>query len=481
MTWDRTSEYELDAWEKTLGNEGWNWKNLYAAMLKVESFLPSPAYGTEGVGKTGPIQTLVNRIFPRHQDTWYPTMNGLGLATNRESLNGNPIGVSTQPSNVSPNYTRSYAPEYLKLAQQNVVVKLETRVAKINFRGKTATGVILEDGTAITARREVILSAGTFQTPGLLEISGIGNATLLERLDIPVIKHLPSVGENLQDHIRIQTSYQLKSEYPSFDVLKNATRAAAELALYNADRVSLYDYTASGYAYFPWNVVSNDTTSKLRTLVETDKGLTSVTEKLKRSYFSPALSTKVPQLEVIFSDGYTGLRGYPAANSSQFGIGTFALIGVVQHPFSKGYVHIISSNISDKPTINPNYLSHPYDLQAATNLAKFLRKIASSKPMSDVWTEEYEPGSSVQSDDEWTKYALANTLSIYHPIGTAALLPEKDGGVVDTKLKVYGTKGLRVVDASVIPLLPSAHLQTLVYGIAEKAAEMIIAEHEEVV
>ncbi|KAI0584571.1 Choline dehydrogenase mitochondrial [Pyrenophora tritici-repentis] len=478
MTWDRTSAYELDAWEHTLGNEGWNWKNLYAAMLKVETFLPSPAYGTEGVGKTGPIRTLINRIFPKHQDTWYPTMNSLGLVTNRESLNGNLIGVSTQPSNVSPNYTRSYAPEYLKLALQNVDLKVETRVAKINFKGTTATGVTLEDGTTITARREVIISAGSFQTPGLLELSGIGNATLLEKLGIPVVKHLPSVGENLQDHIHIQISYQLKPEYPSFDVLKNATRAAAELALYNADRVSLYDYTASGYAYFPWSIVSNATSSKFQNLVLNDKTLTSTTDRLKKSYFSPTLSTMVPQLEVIFSDGYTGLKGYPAANSSQFGIGTFALIGVVQHPLSKGYVHITSRNISDKPLINPNYLSNPYDLQAATNLAKFLRKIASSKPMSDVWTEEYEPGSSVQTDEDWKKYALANTLSIYHPVGSAALLPEKDGGVVDTKLKVHGTKGLRVVDASIIPLLPSAHIQTLVYGIAEMAAEMIISEHK---
>jgi choline dehydrogenase-like flavoprotein len=476
MTWDRTSIAELDAWEK-LGNKGWNWKSLYSAMLRVETFQPSPAYGSEGVGKTGPIRTLINRIFPRHQATWLPTMNNFGLTTNKESLNGNPIGVSTQPSNVSPEYTRSYAPEYLKLARKNLELRLDTRVARVNFRGRTAIGVTLEDGTIIKADEEVILSAGSFQTPGLLELSGIGNATLLKKLGIPVVKHLPSVGENFQDHIRIQASYQLKPEYPSFDVLRNATRAAAELAMYNADQVSLYDYTASGYAYFPWSIVSSDTATKFRALVEGDQSLTSAVDKVKKSYFSPALSTKVPQLEVIFSDGYTGLKGYPAANSSLFGIGTFALIGVVQHPLSKGNVHITSRNISVKPAINPNYLSHPYDLQAATSLAKFLRTIASSKPMSDIWSEEYEPGKAVQTDEDWKKYALANTLSIYHPIGTCALLPEKDGGVVDPDLKVYGIEGLRIVDASIIPLLPSAHIQTLVYGIAEKAAQMIIDEH----
>jgi choline dehydrogenase-like flavoprotein len=477
MTWDRTSIAELDAWEKELGNKGWNWNNLYSAMLKAEKFQPSTEYGTEGVGSTGPIKTVINRIFPRHQSTWIPTLNAFGLATNRESLGGNPIGVSTQPTNVSPEYNRSYAPEYLQLAKSNLVLRTDTRVAKINFEGITAVGITLEDGSVVSARKEVILSAGSFQTPGLLELSGIGNETMLKNLNIPVIKNLPTVGENLQDHIRIQSSYQLKPEYPSFDALKNATRAAAELALYNDNKVSLYDYTASGYAYFPWSIVSNETTAKLRALVNSTIP-TSPVDKLKMHYFSPALSNSVPQLEVIFSDGYTGLKGYPAANSSLSGIGTFSLIGVVQHPLSKGNVHISSSNITSKPTINPNYLSHPYDLEAAANLAKFLRTIASAEPMRSVWTNEYEPGNAVQSDEDWKTYALGNTLSIYHPIGTAALLPEEDGGVVDAELKVYGTKSLRIVDASIIPLLPSAHIQTLVYGIAEKAAEMIIAEHQ---
>ncbi|KAH7064428.1 hypothetical protein BKA63DRAFT_496762 [Paraphoma chrysanthemicola] len=476
MTWDRTSVAELDAWEK-LGNKGWNWKSLYSAMLKVETFLPSPEYGTEGVGSTGPIRTLINRIFPRHQSAWIPTFNNLGLSANRESLNGRPIGVSTQPSNVSPGYNRSYAPAYLSTAGPNLLLRLDTRVGKVNFRGKIATGVTLDDGTIINARKEVILSAGSFQTPGLLELSGVGNATLLKRIGVSVVKDLPSVGENLQDHIRIQSSYRLKSEYPSFDVLRNTTRAAIELALYNAGEVSLYDYTASGYAYFPWSIVSNDTAASLQSLVQGDGSLISAVDKVKKSFFSAPLSTTVPQLEVIFSDGYTGLKGYPVANSSLFGIGTFALIGVVQHPLSKGSVHINSRNVTEKPVINPNYLSHPYDLQAATNLAKFLRKVASSEPLRSVWTDEYEPGTAVQTDDDWKKYALANTLSIYHPIGTAALLPEKDGGVVNPDLKVYGTQGLRVVDASIIPLLPSAHIQTLVYGIAERAAELIVKEH----
>jgi choline dehydrogenase-like flavoprotein len=471
MTWDRTTVAELNAWETELGNEGWNWENLYAAMLKVETFLPSDKYGNEGVGSNGPIRTLINRIFPKHQFSWIPTLNNLGLATNRESLNGNNIGVSDQPSNVSPDYRRSYAPEYLKLASDNLSLKLDTRVAKVNFEGTTATGVTLEDGTVITAKQEVILSAGSFQTPGLLELSGIGNATLLKELGIPVVKDLPSVGENLQDHIRIQSTYQLKPEYPSFDALKNKTIAAAQQILYDAGEVSLYDYTASGYAYFPWSTISNDTEAKMRSLISPS---TSSTDKLKALYMTPPLSTTVPQLEVIFSDGYTGVKGYPTNSTT---LRTFALIGVIQHPHSTGHVHITTRNITSPPAINPNYLTHPYDLAAATTLAKYLRRIASTEPMGGIWSQEYEPGMSVNTDAEWEVYAKRNTLSIYHPVGTAAMLPERDGGVVDSMLRVYGTRGLRVVDASVVPLLPSAHLQTLVYGIAERAAGMLVEEY----
>ncbi|KAF2683595.1 GMC oxidoreductase [Lentithecium fluviatile CBS 122367] len=165
-----------------------------------------------------------------------------------------------------------------------------------------------------------------------------------------------------------------------------------ELALYNAGLKSLYDYTASGYAYMGWNTVSKDTASKLRAIADGDKALTSVIDKVKKSYLVPPSSQSVPQVEVIFSDGYTGVKGYPAANSSLFGIGTFSLIGVVQHPLSKGYVHINSTSINSKPTINPKYLSHPYDLQAAIAVAKFLRQVATTEPMSYVWTAEYEPG-----------------------------------------------------------------------------------------
>lgn len=145
---------------------------------------------------------------------------------------------------------------------------------------------------------------------------------------------------------------------------------------------------------------------------------------------------------MIFFDEYTGWKEHPAANSSIFAIGTFPLIGVVQHPLSKGNVHIAWRNVSDKPVINSNYL-HPWKLQAATNLAKSLHTIASSSFMRDVWTGKYEPSEASKTDKDWKKYAFVNTLSFHHPIGTAALLSEKDRDVVDTDPRVYSVENLR--------------------------------------
>ena len=149
------------------------------------------------------------------------------------------------------------------------------------------------------------------------------------------------------------------------------------------------------------------------------------------------------------------------------------------HPLSRGSVHITSGNANDQPRINPNYLSNEHDVQAAVEAIKYVRKIANTAPMSSLWTAEYEPGLTAvpetDNDAQWRDFVRSTTLSIFHPAGTCAMLPREKGGVVSPKLVVYGTTNLRVVDASIMPVLVSGHIQTAVYGIAEKAAEIIIA------
>ncbi|KAK1850770.1 choline dehydrogenase [Colletotrichum chrysophilum] len=482
MSYDRSAAEEYDSWE-ALGNAGWNWETMIAAMKKSENFtgINTDTYGSEGVGDSGPVKAVINRIIPEHQETWIPTMNTLGIKTNLESLGGNPLGVMYQPSSIdATHYNRSYsANAYVPIAGSNLEILSDTTVVKVNLDQvgdeQQATGVTLQDGTVIAANKEVILSAGSIQSPGLLELSGIGQASVLNSSGIAQVIDLPGVGENLQDHLRIQSSYQLKPEYTSFDILRsNTTYAAEQLALWNAGEVSLYDYTGSGYTFTTWaQALGND--SQMVALAKEAAGEDPSKVDAKKLEFmtNPA----IPQLEVIFSDGYTGVQGYPASTSPLFGKGFFTLIAAIMHPMSRGNIHINPADTTGKPIINPNYFAHEHDLEAAIQAIKYCRKIATTEPMASIWESEYEPGLDVvQTDEQWKEFALNTTLSIFHPVGTCSMLPKEDGGVVDANLKVYGTSNLRVVDASVIPLLVSAHVQTAVYGIAEIAAERIIAD-----
>ncbi|CAI0645559.1 unnamed protein product [Colletotrichum noveboracense] len=482
MSYDRSAAEEYDSWE-ALGNAGWNWETMIAAMKKSENFtgINTDTYGSEGVGDSGPVKAVINRIIPEHQETWIPTMNTLGIKTNLESLGGNPLGVMYQPSSIdATHYNRSYsANAYVPIAGSNLEILSDTTVVKVNLEQvgdeQQATGVTLQDGTVIAANKEVILSAGSIQSPGLLELSGIGQASVLNSSGIAQVIDLPGVGENLQDHLRIQSSYQLKPEYTSFDILRsNTTYAAEQLALWNAGEVSLYDYTGSGYTFTTWaQALGND--SQMVALAKEAAGEDPSKVDAKKLEFMT--NSAIPQLEVIFSDGYTGVKGYPASTSPLFGKGFFTLIAAIMHPMSRGNIHINPADTTGKPIINPNYFAHEHDLEAAIQAIKYCRKIATTEPMASIWDSEYEPGLDVvQTDEQWKEFALNTTLSIFHPVGTCSMLPKEDGGVVDADLKVYGTSNLRVVDASVIPLLVSAHVQTAVYGIAEIAAERIIAD-----
>lgn len=196
LCYDRAAVAEYDAWGR-LGNEGWSWNVMIDAMLRSENFT-----GDDGDrhGRSGPIKTVYNRNIPKALDTWKPTMNKLGVPTNDRSLGGDPIGVMLQPTNIdSTRWTRSYgANSYLPLAGANLEVRANTRVARVEFAaGKPlrATGVILDDGARIAAAKEVILSAGTVQTPGLLELSGIGQASVLGAAGVPLLYELPGASQ----------------------------------------------------------------------------------------------------------------------------------------------------------------------------------------------------------------------------------------------------------------------------------------------
>ena len=477
LSWDRGAAADYDAWEE-LGSPGWNANSMFPAMRAVEEYHITPANGSaelEGYGTEGPINFVINRLAPPQQEQFFPAMQSLGLEQTDSYLDGELIGYMRHTSNIQPsNYTRSYSPAYLANAPNNLHLLLETEVAKVNIGGDArATGVTLKDGTVIKASKEVILSAGTIQSAQLLELSGVGQQDVLEAAGVDLKVELPGVGENLQDHVRIVNSYRLRQNYTTPDILRlNATYAAEQLALWQQNKTGLYDSTSSGYAYLQWDQVLDDPSSLIAS-AKASVDSSNVVDQKKLENLEDG-SKRVPQLEVLFSDGYLGAKGYPTLDSLLYGSSFFALIGVLQHPLSRGSSHINSSDFATKPTLDPNYLSNAYDLEGVAQIAKYLRTIAQTAPMSYAWTAEYEPGLDVvTSDEDWVQYAKSNMASIWHPVGTCAMMPKKDGGVVSPELKVYGVESLRVADASIMPALVSGHIQSAVYGIAERAAQII--------
>lgn len=480
LAWDRASVKEYDSWEE-LGNPGWNFQNMYPAMLKVENFQRqngTAQYGTEGVAYGGPVQIGLVENPPPHTQAGIPTMKNLGIAENLESLKGSSIGVEYQPAMQRfSDHTRSYSVDYLPRAGPNLVIMYNSTVRKVNLIKNRATGITLVDGTEIVAKKEVIVSGGSLLSPKILELSGIGQKSVLENAGVQQIIDLPGVGENLQDHLRIQATYELNPDILGLDILKyNATRAAIELDLWKRGKTSLYQYAGSLYSFLKWNQAMDDD-SKLQELAQQSADQLNPVDQAKLALISNK-DSGAPDIEIIFSDGYIGTRGYPANGTAGYGKQYGTLLAGIMHPLARGYVHINSSDPAAKPTIDPRYLSTAYDLEATIQAAKFLRKIANTAPYKDLWVKEYDPGSTTETGAQWEQYVRDNVFTFYHPLGTCAMLPKEDGGVVDSQLQVYGVKGLRVVDASVIPMIISAHIQTAVYGIAERAAEMIVAKHE---
>ncbi|CAN9204509.1 unnamed protein product [Alternaria alternata] len=436
-------------------------------------------YGVDGVGYGGPIQVALTENPPPQLQACIPTLTSLGLQENLESLNGNNLGVMYQPATYrASNHTRSYSVDYIPEAGDNLAFMFNTTVHRVqlNTKGSKATGVVLMNGTLVKARREVIVAAGSLLSPKILELSGIGQRTVLNDAGIKQVIELPGVGENLQDHLRIQTTYELKPDVLGVDVLKyNTTLAAIELERWKRGQPSLYQYAGSCYGFLKWKQALGDD-SKLVQLAMQSANMSNPVDRKKLELLT-GHGSGAPDIEVVFSDGYIGTTGYPKNGTTGYGKQYVTLLAGVQHPFARGSVHINGSDPLNKPLVNPRYLSTSYDLEALISAAKYTRRMAKTAPFKNVWVSEFDPGMDTETNAEWEMYIRDNVFTFYHPLGTCAMLPKKDGGVVDPKLRVYGVGNLRVVDASVIPMIISAHIQTAIYGIAERAAEIITAEY----
>ncbi|KAI9432683.1 alcohol oxidase [Lactarius indigo] len=493
LLWQRPSREEFDVWGTELGNgPTWSWDALEPYYRKAENWtgppiktLPGgkvdPALG-DRFGRDGPMQISYNNYYPDLIDESVAAANVLGVRTNTNPETGNATGFFTPARAVDPRSgTRSSAlTGYFEpnANRKNLVVLTSAEATKVLFKPRrkdkkaprVAEGVeFVSNGNTyrVHAKKEVIVSAGTFKTPQLLELSGIGDRSLLKSLGIETLIDLPGVGENLLDQTYTLIDYITKEHVKTLDEMRiNPTFAQEQIALHTATGAGILTYDTAATGSIPLQPVLTKEEIEL---------LSSLIPSPVSSDLSPLQAVQYQLLRKWFDEGEIGWAEFlllsaggagsvPSPDTSYATPIVFHL-----HPFARGSVHINSSDPLSPPIIDPKYFGHKFDVAFHAITTAWLRKWMHAEPISKLLVKENTPGEgTVNTFDEWAAYARSNAISTFHPIGTAALAPEYLRGVVAPDFKVHRTANLRVVDASVIPLTFSVAPLATVYAIAEK-------------
>ncbi|KAK1982942.1 GMC oxidoreductase [Colletotrichum cereale] len=490
MAFDRGSKADYDAWEE-LGNPGWNWESLSYYFKKSTSFtLPAPEYvqkynysydkSTYG---DGPVQVG----FPSWQwpdkdlqrqawikDVGVPVLDDHGAG-------GKNVGLALLPQNHDPkNVTRStsrtayYDPVAETRRNLNLLVK--HYASKIEFENKKAVGVNIisrdtDATTLVKANKEVVLATGGVQTPRILLQSGVGPASLLESLDIDVVANLPGVGANYQDHPWMVLAYTYGNPPELGDQAMN------DPAFFNASQA---EYFANRTGPFTHARGNNIVFLSLQDITPEYESLTAAVEAQNAKEFLPKVySEHTELLDGFLAQRQTLAKLYrdPEAGVLEIPFGGFAGGAIsFQKSLSRGTITINTTNTDPAvpPVVDFGVLQNPIDLDVAILSVKAFRKFWKSPSLAVREAVEIVPGANVTSDEAIGE-AIRNSLyaSFAHPSGTSSLQPLEHGGVVDPKLRVYGVEGLRIVDSSIIPLIPACHLQSTIYAVAEKAADIL--------
>ncbi|GAA5911816.1 hypothetical protein JCM6882_003366, partial [Rhodosporidiobolus microsporus] len=495
----RQSEIEQDSWGALVSdNDNWGWDAVYPYLKKSEIFTPPTDYHISEAkmvidesmhGTDGPIHYSYPGLFYNSTYEWIDTLGNMGIDT-RDPAGGENWGAFIATSAINPtNWTRSYSANgYLDPInyRENLVVLTGFQATKIVFDGTTATGVEFaasasDDTFTVNANQEVILSTGVIGTPQLLQVSGVGPSDLLTGLGIEVVKDLPGVGMHLTDHLSGAITLNTSFAFSGDPVTQNTTYAAEQLALWQAgDANSLYTSPNDAVAYVNLTTLMGseeaaqsfmDEIAANQSAQVTGYSSDSTIQAGYNATYSAELRDVYPsavgQAEILLSNTGT-YGGYPNSITVQ-------IQAAIQHPLSRGSVKINSTSTFDKPQIDPGYLTHPADMPILRQAFKFARNVSQTAPFSDYVLSELTPGSDVQTDEEWETWIRGVVSTEYHPAGTASMLPEAEGGVVDVAMRVYGINGLRVIDSSIVPLGMSAHMTAPLYGIAERAYDLLVS------
>ena len=418
----RGQREDFDAWE-SLGADGWGWRGV----------LPFFSRSLLSVEQISQKSELV--------DAFIRGANDLGIPRNDDFNGADQEGAGYLHLTTRHGRRCSAATAYLKpaLRRNNLAVETGAHATSIAFEGKRASGVRFLKGKAESfarANREVILAAGSLQSPQLLQLSGIGPGELLQRHGIPVVADVPGVGKNLQDHLALRLIFKCTKPVTTNDDLKNLWRKAR---------------TGLRYILFRSGPMAIGVmTGGLITRVLPDAG--------------------TPDLQVFISTVSAEQRG---AEPHPFP--GFTLVYYPMRPTSRGTVEVRSRDPFDAPALHANYLATEYDRRIMVEGAKLARRLAATPSLAPYVLEELQPGPAVRSDEALLEAVRNFGSSGYHPVGTCRI-GKDSGAVVDPRLRVHGVEGLRVIDASVMPTVVSGNTNAAAIMIGEKGADLVLAD-----
>jgi len=437
LVWVRGQPLDYDTWAQ-MGARGWSWQDVAPLFTRIESY--EQGKGANGRGMTGPLRvTEVPDQNPLY-DALFRAAVAAGYKLNPDYNSEDQEGVVKTQVSIHRGRRMSVAHCYLGPAKGrpnlNIVTEAPTR--RVLLEGKRCVGVAYEKwGRTVEARagREVILCAGAVATPQLLELSGIGNPTILKQHGIAVQHASPAVGENFRDHLNARIVWRVKVPSVSYNHKARGLGAVSEAIRYATTRGGFFSLPSAPLLAF------------LKT--------------------RPGLATPDVQMHLvpyaIKDPKRRKLQDFPSMTVACYQL----------RPESLGSIHIRSADPDAQPAIRFNFLSDPIDQRAMADGFRMMRRIVEAKPMDELRGEEYSPGKKVESDEEILGWIRANSQTAYHPMGTCRMGPEGTRTVVDEKLRVHGLHGLRVADASIFPTMPSGNTNAPCIMVGEKAADLL--------
>lgn len=440
MIYNRGQPGDLDSWAQR-GNRGWGYADCLPYYRRSENRI-GLADETRGRNEGAVPVTDMDWISPV-AEAFIAGCLGLGIPRARDYNSGDQAGVGYYQRTIHKGRRVSAARAFLHpaMARKNLEVRTNARASGIVFEGKRAVGIrylASPDAPAkeVRARREVILSCGTVNTARLLQVSGVGPADLLGRIGVPVVHELRGVGSNFRDHYAARFVMRAKPGVATLNELSRGLKLGAQLARWALGRPNILATTPSHVHVF-W------------------KSFEGLDQPDLQCVFTPG---SYAEGKVYILDDYPGVTA-----------------GAWQHrPESTGWVRARSASVFEDPEINPNYLSDPMDVRVHLGGMRLLRRMLNTPELAPFLERETLPGPQAQTDDELLDFSKRNGSTTYHLIGTARMGPETDPtAVVSDRLLVHGMQGLRVVDASIMPSMPSANTYATTMMIAEKAADFI--------